>query len=114
MTDAIGRPVWVLIRLQKMYGSSITRIAKCQEFPLIACATKYKATYRIWFYDHPCDLQCYWNHIKHGEDVVVELLRDIAEHMTFKMSSDRNDWTVSTEIIDEYEAIECRIALEVV
>jgi hypothetical protein len=52
--------------------------------------------------------------IKHGDDVYIELLRDIAEHMTFKFSSDRNDWTVSTEIIDEDEAVECRIALEVV
>jgi uncharacterized membrane protein YukC len=52
--------------------------------------------------------------IKHGDDVEIELLRDIAEHLTVKFSSDRNDWTVSTEIIDEDEAVECRIALEVV
>jgi hypothetical protein len=34
--------------------------------------------------------------------------------MTHKMSSDRNDWTVAAEVIDEDDAIQCRIELEVV
>jgi hypothetical protein len=50
----------------------------------------------------------------HGEDVMTVIPRDIAEHMTHKMSSDRNDWTVAAEVIDEDDAIQCRIELEVV
>jgi hypothetical protein len=110
MTDTI----FVLIRMQKQHGTSMTRLARCDLVPITHNPARNVATYRVAFYDHPLDLSCYWRNIKHGDDVVVELLRDIAEHMTFKMSSDRNDWTVSTEIIDEDEAVECRIALEVV
>jgi hypothetical protein len=110
MTDT----VFVLIRMQKQHETSMTRLARCDLVPITYNPARNVATYRIAFYDHPLGLSCYWRNIKHGDDVVVELLRDISEHMTFKMSSDRNDWTVSTEIIDEDEAVECRIALEVV
>lgn len=115
MTDPLlGDPIWILIRMQKQYETSMTRIARCSLVPVTHDPARNVATYKIAFYDHPDGLSCYWRNIKHGDDVVVELLRDIAEHMTFKFSSDRNDWTVSTEIIDEDEAVECRIALEVV
>jgi hypothetical protein len=115
MTDPLlGDEIWILIRMQKQYETSITRVAKCGLSLVTHDPARNAATYWIKFYDHPLGLSCYWRNIKHGDDVVVELLRDVAEHMTFKFSSDRNDWTVSTEIIDEDEAVECRIALEVV
>jgi hypothetical protein len=115
MTDPLlGDPIWILIRMQKQYETSMTRVAKCNLVPVTHDPARNVATYKIAFYDHPDGLACYWRNIKHGDDIYVELLRDIAEHMTFKFSSDRNDWTVSTEIIDEDEAVECRIALEVV
>jgi hypothetical protein len=52
--------------------------------------------------------------VQKDQDVGLEICRQISELFTNQFSSDRNDWTVSTEIIDEDEAVECRIALEVV
>jgi hypothetical protein len=104
MTDT----VWILIRLQKQHGTSITRIAKIQSHPALA------SWHQAEFYDHPLGLtRCRFS-IYGASDVGLEFCRQVAELFTKQMSTDRNDWTVSTEIIDEDEAVECRIALEVV
>jgi len=109
MTDPLlGDPIWILIRMQKQYETSMTRVAKVYPVPVL----------HIWhqaeFYDHPLGLTRCRFMIQRDQDVGLEMCRQIAELFANTFSSDRNDWTVSTEIIDEDEAVECRIALEVV
>jgi len=105
--------VFVLIRLQKQHETSMTRLARCDLVPITHNPARNVATYRIAFYDHPLGLSMYWRNIEHGDDIVQTLEADIAVHFAYKMANDRNDWTVSTNAIDEDEAVECRIALEV-
>ena len=86
----------------------MTRVAKVSPVPVL----------HIWhqaeFYDDPLGLERCRFMVQEDQDAGLAACRQIAELVASEMSSDRNDWTVSTEIIDEDEAVECRIALEVV
>ena len=107
-----GEPIWILVLMTKQHGTTMTRIARCTP-ALNRDPSKIFASYQVSFFDHPAKLLCYWVNVFHGEDTMTVIPRDIAEHMTYKMSSDRNDWTVAAEVIDEDDAIQCRIELEV-
>ena len=105
--------IWVLIFMTKQHGTTMTRLARC--VPSINLdPERIFASYQVWFFDHPARVNCYCTHVFHGEDTMTVIPRDIAEHMTHRMSNDRNDWNVATEVIDENDAVQIRIELEVV
>jgi hypothetical protein len=55
-----------------------------------------------------------WMGIEHGRDHQIELCRAVEECVEKRLKNRRNPWCVAVAVIDEAEAVECRIALEVV
>jgi hypothetical protein len=55
-----------------------------------------------------------WMGIERGHDHQIELCRAVERCVEQRLKNRRNPWCVAVAVIDEDEAVECRIALEVV
>jgi hypothetical protein len=55
-----------------------------------------------------------WMGIERGQDHQIALCRAVSDCVEKRLVNKCNPWTVAVAVIDEDEAVECRIALEVV
>jgi hypothetical protein len=55
-----------------------------------------------------------WMGIERGQDHQIALCRAVSDCVEKRLVNKFNPWTVAVAVIDEDEAVECRIALEVV
>ncbi len=114
MTDELFYgTIHLLIQCTKDRGTTITRVARCTRRN-DAPTKKHSAFYTIRFFDDPGNLSRMWMGIERGHDHQIELCRAVERCVEQRLKNRRNPWCVAVAVIDEDEAVECRIALEVV
>jgi hypothetical protein len=111
--NLIDGTIHLLIRCAKDHGTTITRVARCTRRNDAPTET-HSAFYTIRFFEDPGNLSRMWMGIEHGRDHQIELCRAVEECVEKRLKNRRNPWCVAVAVIDEDEAVECRIALEVV
>ncbi len=111
--DLIDGTIHLLIRCTKDHGTTITRVARCTRRSDAPTKT-HSAFYAIRFFDDPGHLSRMWMGIERGQDHQIALCRAVEECVEKRLKNRCNPWCVAVAVIDEDEAVECRIALEVV
>jgi hypothetical protein len=114
MTDELlDGTIHLLIQCTKENGTTITRVARCTRRNDAPTKT-HSAFYTIRFFEDPGHLSRMWMGIERGQDCEIALCRAVSDCVEKRLVNKCNPWTVAVAVIDEDEAVECRIALEVV